>query len=75
MEVFEEIEECMMHCTDSAIHLFCSKDCRDQWVFPVTSERECAPEELTPTYLMVQRCRYWSLTKNVQNAGALTDKE
>ena len=48
MEVFEGIEENMTHCTDSAIHLFCSKDCRDKWVFPLIPDKESAPEELTP---------------------------
>ena len=46
IEVFERIEECMMHFRDDAIYLFCSKDCRDQWLYSGASEEESAPEEL-----------------------------
>jgi ribosomal protein L24E len=34
--------------SDDGIYFFCSEECRNKWVFPVTSEKECAPEELTP---------------------------
>jgi len=48
MEVFERSEECMMHFRDNAIYLFCSEDCRDKWVFSVTTKKESVPEKLTP---------------------------
>jgi hypothetical protein len=46
IEVFERNEECMMHFRDDAIYLFCSKDCRDKWVYCIAPAKESAPEEL-----------------------------
>jgi hypothetical protein len=46
MEVFERKEECMMHFRDDAIYLFCSKDCRDEWIYLIFPEKESAPEKL-----------------------------
>jgi len=48
VELFERSEECMMHFRDNAIYLFCSKDCRDKWVYSIAPEQESAPEELVP---------------------------
>jgi len=48
VELFERSEECMMHFRDNAIYLFCSKDCRDKWVYSIAPEQESAPEELAP---------------------------
>ena len=45
-EVFERNEECMMHFRDDAIYLFCSRDCKDTWVYSVTAEEEAGPEKL-----------------------------
>ena len=45
-EVFERNEECMMHFRDDAIYLFCSKDCKDTWIYSVTAEEESGPEKL-----------------------------
>ena len=46
MKVFERTEECMMHFRDDAIYLFCSKDCRDKWIYVIALKKESAPEEL-----------------------------
>jgi hypothetical protein len=46
MKVFERTKECMMHFRNDAIYLFCSKDCRDRWIYTIAPQKRSAPEKL-----------------------------
>jgi ribosomal protein L24E len=49
LKVFERTEGCMMYFRDDAIYLFCSKECRDKWIYLVIPEKESPPEEIMLT--------------------------